>query len=78
MNLNVQFKKGVLELCVLILIRKNDEYGYELAQSVSKYIEVAEGALYLLLRKLVKEMIVEWEKFVRSVSILIEEEFTSE
>ena len=40
-SLNVQFKKGVLELCVLILISNKDEYGYELAQHISNKIEVA-------------------------------------
>ncbi|GAA0379142.1 PadR family transcriptional regulator [Bacillus horti] len=55
MNVNIQFKKGALELCVLYLIHKQDQYGYELAQQVSSYIEVAEGALYPLLRRLVKE-----------------------
>jgi PadR family transcriptional regulator, regulatory protein PadR len=53
--LNVQFKKGVLELCVLILISKKDQYGYELAQNISGKIEVAEGTLYPLLRRLTKE-----------------------
>ncbi|MEK3734682.1 MULTISPECIES: PadR family transcriptional regulator [Paenibacillus] len=55
MDVNIQFKKGVLELCVLVLIHRKDQYGYELAQSVSRHIEVAEGALYPLLRRLVKE-----------------------
>lgn len=55
MDINVQFKKGALELCILVLIHERDRYGYELAQSVSEYIEVAEGALYPLLRRLVNE-----------------------
>jgi len=55
MNVIVQFKKGVLELCVLVLIYKRDQYGYELVQQVSNYVEVAEGALYPLLRRLVNE-----------------------
>jgi PadR family transcriptional regulator, regulatory protein PadR len=54
-DLNVQFKKGVLELCVLILISNKDQYGYELAQHISNKIEVAEGTLYPLLRRLTKE-----------------------
>jgi PadR family transcriptional regulator PadR len=54
-RLNVQFKKGVLELCVLILIADKDQYGYELAQNISDKIEVAEGTLYPLLRRLTKE-----------------------
>lgn len=53
--MNVQFKKGVLELCVLLLISKKDQYGYELAQNISNKIEVAEGTLYPLLRRLTKE-----------------------
>jgi PadR family transcriptional regulator, regulatory protein PadR len=53
--MNVQFKKGVLELCVLVLISKKDQYGYELAQNISKRIAVAEGTLYPLLRRLTKE-----------------------
>lgn len=55
MNVHIQFKKGALELCVLYLIQKKDRYGYELVQQVSSYIQVAEGALYPLLRRLVKE-----------------------
>lgn len=53
--MNVQFKKGVLELCVLLLISKKDQYGYELAQNISNKIKVAEGTLYPLLRRLTKE-----------------------
>ncbi|WP_068778859.1 PadR family transcriptional regulator [Paenibacillus sp. GM2] len=103
MDINVQFKKGALELCILVLIHERDRYGYELAQSVSEHIEVAEGALYPLLRRLVndgycttylqestegpprkyyrltasgelhmKMLIIEWKRFVNSVSSLIE------
>ncbi|MDP4096182.1 PadR family transcriptional regulator [Paenibacillus sp. P96] len=55
MSVNIQFKKGVLELCVLVLIGRRDRYGYELVQAVSRHVEVAEGALYPLLRRLVSE-----------------------
>lgn len=53
--MNVQFKKGALELCVLLLISNKDQYGYELAQNISSKIEVAEGTLYPLLRRLTKD-----------------------
>ncbi|GAA0466544.1 PadR family transcriptional regulator [Alkalibacillus silvisoli] len=53
--MNAQFKKGVLELCVLMLIHQKDQYGYELAQNISKNISIAEGSLYPLLRRLTKE-----------------------
>ncbi len=50
--MNVQFKKGVLELCALVLINQKEQYGYELAQNISKKIQVADGSLYPLLRRL--------------------------
>ncbi|GIN58767.1 PadR family transcriptional regulator [Lederbergia ruris] len=53
--MNVQFKKGVLELCVLVLLDKQDRYGYELVQKISDQIEISEGSVYPLLRRLTKE-----------------------
>ncbi|MDD5018262.1 MAG: PadR family transcriptional regulator [Eubacteriales bacterium] len=50
--MNTQFKKGVLEMCVLMLLKKKDAYGYELAEKISSAIEIAQGTLYPLLRKL--------------------------
>lgn len=50
--MNAQFKKGVLELCVLSRLKKGDTYGYELAEKISSRIDIAEGTLYPLLRKL--------------------------
>ena len=41
--MNTQFKKGVLELCVLALLNKQDRYGYELVQRISTQIEITEG-----------------------------------
>lgn len=53
--MNVQFKKGVLELCVLVLLDKKDRYGYELVQKISDQFEISEGSIYPLLRRLTKE-----------------------
>ena len=53
--MNVQFKKGVLELCVLVLLDKKDCYGYELVQEISNQIHISEGSIYPLLRRLTKE-----------------------
>ncbi|MBF8983684.1 PadR family transcriptional regulator [Lutibacter sp. B2] len=53
--MNIQFKKGVLELCVLVLLDKKDCYGYELVETISKYINISEGTIYPLLRRLQKE-----------------------
>ena len=49
--MNIQFKKGVLELCVLSLLTKRDFYGYELVEYISKYINISEGTIYPLLRR---------------------------
>lgn len=53
--MNVQFKKGALELCVLVYTLKKDRYGYELVHSISDKIQIAEGTVYPLLRRLTKE-----------------------
>ena len=41
--MNIQFKKGVLELCVLSLLNRKDFYGYELVDRISKYINISKG-----------------------------------
>jgi PadR family transcriptional regulator PadR len=53
--MNVQFKKGVLELCVLVVLCRRDYYGYELVHSISENIDIAEGTIYPLLRRLTRE-----------------------
>lgn len=53
--MNTQFKKGVLELCVLALLKKQDFYGYELVHRISENIDIAEGTIYPLLRRLTLE-----------------------
>ncbi len=53
--MNSQFKKGVLELIVLLSINKRDMYGYELVLQVSKIVEVNEGTIYPLLKRLTND-----------------------
>ena len=50
--MNIQYKKGVLELCVLSLLEKRDWYGYEISEYLSQKIDIADGTVYPLLRKL--------------------------
>lgn len=50
-----QFKKGALELCVLSLLSKKDCYGYEIVETISTAIEVSEGTIYPLLKRLTVE-----------------------
>jgi PadR family transcriptional regulator PadR len=53
--MNPQFKKGVLELSVLAMIGRRDYYGYELVEEISKVLEISEGTLYPILRRLTEE-----------------------
>ena len=53
--MNAQFKKGVLELLVLVAVEKRDMYGYELVEEVSKAIDVKEGTIYPLLKRMTNE-----------------------
>jgi len=50
--LNAQFKKGVLELCVLALLARKDCYGFELVSAVSRSVSMSEGTVYPLLKRL--------------------------
>lgn len=53
--MNTQFKKGVLEMIVLLSVNKKDMYGYELIEEVSKVVDVNDGTIYPLLKRLVNE-----------------------
>lgn len=53
--MNVQFKKGILELIVLCSVAKKDMYGYELTLEVSKVVDVNDGTIYPLLKRLTNE-----------------------
>lgn len=50
--MNIQYKKGVIELCILSSLIKNDMYGYELSTYISKEIDISDGTVYPILRKL--------------------------
>lgn len=53
--MDTQFKKGVLDICVLSILQKKDRYGYELVQKISKDILITEGTIYPILRRLKNE-----------------------
>lgn len=53
--MNTQFKKGVLELIVLLSVNKKDMYGYELVTEVSRIVDVNDGTIYPLLKRLTNE-----------------------
>jgi len=56
--MNIQFKKGVLDLLVLSLLAKEDRYGYDISETISATIRIAAGTVYPILRKLKEEGLV--------------------
>lgn len=53
--MNTQFKKGLLDLCVLSILHEEDCYGYDIVNKVMEYMEISEGSIYPLLRRFKKE-----------------------
>lgn len=56
--MNIQYKKGVLELCILSLLCREDRYGYDVSESLSGRVDIADGTVYPILRKLKGEGLV--------------------
>jgi len=50
--MDIQLKKGLLEFCVLAVLRKSDSYGYQIVKDVSECIEISESTLYPILKRL--------------------------
>ena len=50
--MDIQLKKGLLEICVLTVLSKEDSYGYKIVKDISTYIEISESTLYPILRRL--------------------------
>ena len=53
--MDAQLRKGILELCVLAVLREQDSYGYQIIKDASAYIEISESTLYPILRRLETE-----------------------
>jgi PadR family transcriptional regulator PadR len=54
-----QLKKGVLDALVLSILKEGDTYGYQLSEQVDGIVEVAETALYPVLRRLETQQLLE-------------------
>lgn len=50
--MNNQYKKGVVELCILSLLSRGDSYGYDVSDTLTRHMDLSEGAVYPILRKL--------------------------
>lgn len=50
--MDVQLKKGLLDVCVLAAIKDGDSYGYKIIKDMKPYIELSESTLYTILKRL--------------------------
>ena len=50
--MDIQLKRGLLDVCVLAAIRSGDSYGYKIIKDMKPYIELSESTLYAILKRL--------------------------
>ena len=51
-NWTTQMRKGLLELCVLELLSRGDTYGYQITSRLAADIEIGEGTVYPLMKRM--------------------------
>ncbi len=50
--MDMQLKRGLLDVCVLAAIKNEDSYGYQIIKDIKPYVTVSESTLYPILRRL--------------------------
>jgi len=50
--MDIQLKRGLLDVCVLAAIRNEDSYGYQIIKDMKPYLELSESTLYTILKRL--------------------------
>lgn len=50
--MDIQIKKGLLDVCVLAVVNRQDSYGYQIIKDISDCIEISESTLYPILKRL--------------------------
>ena len=56
--MDIQLKRGILDVCVLAAIKDGDSYGYKIIKDMKPYMEMSESTLYTILKRLeVAEML---------------------
>ena len=50
--MDIQLKRGLLDVCVLAAIKDEDSYGYQIIKDMKPYVEISESTLYPILRRL--------------------------
>lgn len=50
--MDIQLKRGLLDVCVLAAIQNGESYGYQIIKDMKPYIELSESTLYTILKRL--------------------------
>ena len=50
--MDIQLKRGLLDVCVLAAIKNEDSYGYKIIKDMKPYIDLSESTLYTILKRL--------------------------
>ena len=50
--MDIQLKRGLLDVCVLAAIKNEDSYGYQIIKDMKPYMELSESTLYTILKRL--------------------------
>jgi len=50
--MDIQLKRGLLDVCVLAAIKSEDSYGYQIIKDIKPYIALSESTLYTILKRL--------------------------
>ena len=50
--MDIQLKRGLLDVCVLSAIKDEDSYGYQIIKDIKPYLQISESTLYPILRRL--------------------------
>ncbi len=50
--MDIQLKRGLLDVCVLAAIKNEDSYGYQIIKDMKPYLELSESTLYTILKRL--------------------------
>ncbi|MBO4979814.1 MAG: PadR family transcriptional regulator [Clostridia bacterium] len=50
--MDIQLKRGLLDVCVLTAIQNEESYGYKILKDIKPYLEMSESTLYTILKRL--------------------------
>ena len=50
--MDIQLKRGLLDVCVLVAIKDEESYGYKIIKDMKPYLEISESTLYTSLKRL--------------------------